>query len=77
MRGPRALIYFGGSAGGPEANGSRMLALHGARLGSPLAQTRVSVPCWPIRASSWNQISIGLSLARSGSCAVTVVAKFF
>ena len=25
-----------------------------------LAQTRVSVPCWPIRASSWNQISIGL-----------------
>lgn len=34
-----------------------------------LAQTRVSVPCWPIRASFWNQISIGLPLARSGICA--------
>jgi len=41
------------------------------------AQTRVSVPCWPIRASSWNQISIGLPLARPGICAVTVAAKFF
>ena len=35
---------------------------------------RVSVPCWPIRASSWNQISIGLSLACSGICALTVAA---
>lgn len=42
-----------------------------------LAQTRVSAPCWPIRASSWNQISIGLPLACSGSRAVTVAAKFF
>ena len=44
---------------------------------STLGQTRVSVPCWPIRASSWNQISVGLPLARSGICAVTVAAKFF
>ena len=27
--------------------------------------------------SIWNQISIGLPLARSGICAVTVAAKFF
>src|ERR1019366_5334190 len=27
-----------------------------------LAQTRVSVPCWPMRASSWNQISSGFPL---------------
>ena len=38
---------------------------------------RELMPCRPIRASSWNQISIGLPLARSGSCAVTVAAKFF
>src|ERR1700736_1662296 len=30
-----------------------------------------------MRASSWNQISIALSLVCSGSCAVTVAAKFF
>ena len=48
-----------------------------ARPRSTRAQTRVRVPCWPIRASSWNQISIGLPLAWSGGCAVTVAAKFF
>ena len=39
-----------------------------ARAGprSTLGQTRVSVPCWPIRASSWERHSIGLLLARSG-----------
>jgi hypothetical protein len=27
---------------------------------------RVKAPCWPIRASSWNQISIGLPWAVTG-----------
>ena len=31
------------------------------------AQIRVSVPFWPILASSWNQISSGLSRALAGS----------
>jgi hypothetical protein len=44
---------------------------------SQLGPPRVSVPCWPIRASSWNQISIGLPWARAGSVVVMVAAKFF
>ena len=37
----------------------------GARGRLPrLAQMRVSVPCWPTLASSWNQISTGLPSAR-------------
>ena len=41
------------------------------------AQTRVSVPFWPIRASSWNHISNGLPRALAGSACFTVRAKFF
>ena len=42
-----------------------------------LAQTRVNVPCWPKRASSWSQISSGAPLAASGSRAQTTAAKSF
>ena len=42
-----------------------------------LAQIRVSVPCWPTLASSWNQISIGLPAARSPSASLAKSAKFF
>jgi hypothetical protein len=60
-----------------QASPVAALVMRRARASLPrLAQTRVSVPCWPIRTSSWNQISIGLPLARSGSCAVTVAATF-
>ena len=38
---------------------------------------RVSVPCWPTRASSWNQISSGLSRAHAGIAAATASGKFF
>jgi hypothetical protein len=38
---------------------------------------RVSVPFWPIRASSWNQISVGLPVAAAGSASFTRAAKFF
>lgn len=31
-----------------------------ARAVPRLARTRVNVPCWPTRASSWSEISIGL-----------------
>jgi hypothetical protein len=41
------------------------------------AQIRVSVPFWPILASSWNQISSGLPRALAGSAWITVSAKFF
>src|SRR5260370_3477262 len=41
------------------------------------AHSRVSVPFWPIRASSWNQISIGLPWAAAGSASFTRMAKFF
>jgi hypothetical protein len=41
------------------------------------AQTRVRVPFWPTRASSWNQISSGLPRAAAGRAAATVSAKFF
>ena len=41
------------------------------------AQTRVSVPCWPTLASSWNQISSGLPEAASGRLSLTQAAKFF
>ena len=42
-----------------------------------MAHSRVSRPCWPTRASSWNQISSGLPAACSGSAAVTNSGKFF
>ncbi|KAL5684474.1 hypothetical protein EMGR_001227 [Emarellia grisea] len=38
---------------------------------------QASVPFWPIRASSWNQISIGLALAASGITCATCAAKVF
>ncbi len=41
------------------------------------AQMRVSVPFWPIRASSWNQISSGLPRAVAGRAWLTMSAKFF
>jgi hypothetical protein len=41
----------------------------------PRTQTRVSVPCWPTRASSWNQTSTGLPRAGSGSAPLTSAAK--
>ena len=47
----------------PIGNGCR--ALRGVAV-PRRAQTRVVVPCWPTRASSWNRISSGLPLAASG-----------
>jgi hypothetical protein len=41
------------------------------------AHSRVRVPFWPIRASSWNQISIVLPLAVAGSASFTMAVKFF
>ena len=41
------------------------------------AQMRVSVPCWPTRASSWNQTSIGLPSALAGRLLASVSAKLF
>ena len=41
------------------------------------AQIRVRVPCWPTRASSCQQSSIGLPRACSGIAAATRAAKFF
>src|SRR5215218_6143241 len=41
------------------------------------ARTRVSVPCWPTRASSWDQTSIGLPAVRPGSACLTSSAKLF
>ena len=41
------------------------------------AHSRVKVPFCPTRASSWNQISIGLSAAAAGSASFTRAAKFF
>ena len=50
----------------------------GARGRLPsLAQMRVSVPCWPTLASSWNQISTGLPAACLPSASLAMVAKFF
>ena len=42
-----------------------------------LAQSRVNVPCWPTRASSCRQSSIGCSRACSGMAALTRSAKCF
>ena len=39
------------------------------------AQILVSVPFWPTRASSWNQISMGLALACSGRLSHKIPAK--
>lgn len=41
------------------------------------AQTRVSVPFCPTRASSWNQSSMRLPRALSGRTSATFAAKFF
>jgi len=41
------------------------------------AQMYSRLPFWPTRASSWNQISIGLPAAEAGTAWVTRVAKFF
>ncbi len=40
------------------------------------ARMRVSVPCWPMRASSCHQVSIGLPIASGGRAAVATAAKF-
>ena len=41
------------------------------------AHSRVRVPFWPIRASSWNQISTGFPSAAAGNASFTRAAKFF
>ena len=41
------------------------------------AQMYSRLPCWPTRASSWNQISTGLPAAFAGKTSFSRVAKFF
>jgi hypothetical protein len=48
---------------------------HGAGRVPRLAQTRVSVPCWPTRASSANQTSTGVPGATPATAAFTSSAK--
>ena len=48
-----------------------------ARAGIAPAPIRVSVPCCPTLASSWNQISTGLPSARAPSASFAKSAKFF
>ena len=60
-----------------ERTVGKQLGALGYRRLSVLAQTRVSVPCWPTRASSWNQTSRGLPRAASGTAAATASRKFF
>lgn len=48
----------------------------GAGLVPLRAQSLVSVPFWPMRASSWNQISMGFVLACSGRLSLKILEKF-
>lgn len=66
-----------GRADGAEQIGPLVAAV--ARLARlpRLAQMRVSVPCWPTRASSWNQTSTGLPMASRGRTAAAARRSFF
>ena len=72
-----------GASAARRANGAKQVGALVALIGG-LTWSRTA-PCplphqavlWPIRASSWNQISIGVAAGTPAKCAFRVRGKFF